>query len=70
MFYTSCSLFHPLLMPKPKKKSYEDRTGLLIPAGLFIGMGTGFLFDQLVPYLFIGLGAGFLCMFIGKLLIK
>lgn len=33
--------------------------GLFIPAGIFIGMGIGFLIDQLVPSMFIGLGAGF-----------
>jgi len=33
--------------------------GIFIPAGLFIGMGIGFLTDQLISGLFIGLGAGF-----------
>lgn len=37
-------------------------TGLAIPAGLFIGMGVGFLIDNLVGGLFIGLGGGFAAM--------
>lgn len=38
--------------------------GLSIPAGLFIGMGIGFLLDKLVAGIFIGLGLGFLLMII------
>lgn len=45
-----------------KKKEDEDNTGLFIPAGLFLGMGLGFLLDNLVAGLFLGLGAGFLGM--------
>ena len=36
--------------------------GLFIPAGIFLGLGFGFLFDQLVAGLFIGMGAGFIGM--------
>lgn len=43
--------------------------GLFIPAGIFIGMGIGFLIDQLVASMFIGLGAGF-ALFSLSLLIK
>ena len=43
-----------------KKKKVDDRSGLFIPAGLFMGLGYGFLYDQLVAGLFIGLGAGFI----------
>ena len=50
------------------KKKKQDISGLFIPAGLFIGMGIGFLNGQLVASMFIGLGAGFLGMIIGKLL--
>jgi len=39
---------------------------LFIPAGLFLGMGAGFLTGQLVAGLFLGLGAGFLGMAIAK----
>ena len=43
-------------------KSKNDRSGLFIPAGLFLGMGIGFFTDHLVAGLFVGLGAGFLGM--------
>jgi hypothetical protein len=36
--------------------------GVLIPAGLFIGMGIGWALGYLVQGMFIGLGAGFLGM--------
>jgi hypothetical protein len=42
------------------RKERRESGGLFIPAGLFIGMGIGFLFNQLVEWLFIGLGVGFL----------
>ncbi|MFW5747002.1 MAG: hypothetical protein ACOCWQ_05645 [Nanoarchaeota archaeon] len=45
-----------------QKKKSDDRSGLFIPAGLFIGMGLGFLSGQFVAGLFIGLGCGFLGM--------
>jgi len=57
-------------MEKDKPKKDKDPSGLLIPAGLFIGMGIGFLFDELVVGLFIGLGAGFLLLALIKLLGK
>jgi hypothetical protein len=41
-----------------EKKSQENKWALFIPAGLLLGMGCGFLFDNLVAGLFIGLGAG------------
>lgn len=47
---------------QPKKQ--RGLTGLAIPAGLFIGMGIGFAFNNIVAGLFIGLGAGFLTMLI------
>ena len=47
--------FHEIM----KKKRSEDRTGLFIPAGLFIGMGVGFIIGQLVGGIFLGLGLGF-----------
>ena len=50
-----------------KKKKEDDRSGLFIPAGLFIGMGVGFIIDQLVGGLFLGLGLGFLCMALTKI---
>lgn len=47
-------------------KKDSDRSGLFIPAGLFIGMGVGFFTDQLVGGIFVGLGLGFLAMAISK----
>ncbi len=45
-----------------KKKKKENLSGLFIPAGIFLGMGFGFLLDELVAGMFIGLGIGFLGM--------
>lgn len=53
-----------------EKKKKEDFAGFAVPAGLFIGMGLGFLYGQFLPGLFIGLGVGFLAMMIIKLLKK
>ncbi len=47
---------------QPKKQ--KGVSGLAIPAGLFIGMGVGFLTDNLVAGIFLGLGGGFLIMLI------
>ena len=47
---------------QPKK--HKGVSGLAIPAGLFIGMGIGFVTDELVGGLFIGLGVGFIIMLI------
>ena len=41
------------------KKKKDNPSGVFIPAGLFVGMGLGFLYDQLVAGMFIGLGVGF-----------
>lgn len=43
-----------------KKTSGKNAAGMFIPAGLFIGMGIGFLVDKLVAWMFIGLGVGML----------
>ena len=42
-----------------EKKDKGGVGGLFIPAGLFIGMGIGFLTDKLVAGMYIGLGIGF-----------
>ncbi len=42
---------------EPKRK--RGVSGLFIPAGIFIGMGIGFVTDELVAGLFVGLGVGF-----------
>lgn len=51
---------------KTAKKEGGDRSGFLVPAGIFIGMGLGFLLGNLVAYLFIGLGVGFALLFLTK----
>jgi len=52
------------------KKDKEDKGALFIPAGLFLGMGFGFLYNVLVEGLFIGLGVGFLLFAIVNTLTK
>lgn len=47
-------------MTQEKRKNNKDFAGLFIPGGLIIGMGFGFLYNNLTAGLFIGLGAGFL----------
>lgn len=53
-----------------KIKNRREIGGLFIPAGLFIGMGLGFLYNHLVEGLFLGLGAGFLLFALMYLLKK
>ncbi len=47
---------------QPKKR--KGVTGIAIPAGLFIGMGVGFLVDNIPAGIFLGLGGGFFTMLI------
>jgi hypothetical protein len=49
-----------------KNKKDDDNSGIFVPAGIFIGMGIGFLTNELVAGLFIGLGAGFVGMAIAR----
>ena len=44
---------------EPKKDKRKTYGGMLIPAGILIGMGVGWLMDYMVAGLFIGLGVGF-----------
>jgi len=53
---------------RQSKKGWEA-AGVLVPAGLLIGMGVGWLFGNLVPGLFIGLGAGLLLMVVIRLIV-
>jgi len=50
-----------------ESKEKKGISGLFIPAGLFLGMGIGWVFGYLVQGLFIGLGVGFLAMAIVRL---
>ncbi len=54
-------------MTKEKK---SDICGVLIPAGLLIGLGVGLMIHQVPGPMFIGLGVGFIGLFLGKLFIK
>lgn len=45
-------------------------SGALVPAGLLIGMGVGFLTNQLLAGLFIGLGSGILLMIVFEVINK
>jgi hypothetical protein len=47
-------------MAKKADDGMKKAAGLFIPAGLFIGMGVGWIFGYLVQGMFIGLGVGFL----------
>ena len=52
------------------QKKQWNITGVAIPAGLFIGMGIGFLIDNITAGIFLGLGGGFLVMLIGMLILR
>jgi hypothetical protein len=52
------------------RRERREMGGLFIPAGLFLGMGLGFVIDKLVGGLFIGLGTGFLLFALTNILKK
>lgn len=41
------------------KASKERNGGMLFVAAMFVGMGVGYLMDQMVFGLFVGMGVGF-----------
>ena len=49
---------------KKEKKKKNDVAALFIPAGALLGLGVGFVADQIVGGLFIGLGLGFIGMIV------
>jgi len=57
-----------VVKPSKEKEARGDAAGIFVPAGLFIGMGLGFVYNHLVAGLFIGLGAGFVGLAIAKLI--
>ena len=59
-------------MPKQSDDQKKDWniTGVAIPGGLLIGLGVGFMVDNITGGLFIGLGGGFLAMMIGMLILR
>ncbi|MFH0832317.1 MAG: hypothetical protein V1900_01160 [Candidatus Aenigmatarchaeota archaeon] len=55
---------------RQSKKKDNGAVGLFIPAGLFIGFGLGFFFNNVPAGMFCGLGAGFLLFAIAVLMKK
>jgi len=55
---------------EPKKDKKKTAGGLFIPAGLFIGMGVGWIMGYLVQGMFVGLGFGFLAFAITILIAR
>ena len=53
-----------------EEKKQWGVTGVAIPAGILLGLGIGFLVDNIVPGILIGLGVGFLFMMIGMLILQ
>ncbi|UCG55435.1 MAG: hypothetical protein JSV32_04345 [Dehalococcoidia bacterium] len=53
-----------------EEKKQWGVTGVAIPAGILIGLGIGFLVDDIVPGVLIGLGVGFLFMMIGMIILQ
>jgi hypothetical protein len=47
-------------MPAEQEMRRNNGAGIFIPAGIFLGLGAGFLFNNIPAGLFVGLGAGFL----------
>lgn len=52
----------PVVTPPGDTKGRKGVAGLAVPAGLLIGLGVGFMIDNVAAGLFIGLGSGFLVM--------
>jgi len=58
-------------MPKKNEtRENKNKAGVFIPAGLFIGMGLGFIYDAVPAGIFLGLGLGFLLFGIASLAAK
>lgn len=57
-------------MEKDEKKDYKGIGGLFIPGGLLVGMGVGFLVNNLPAGMFIGLGAGFVLFALTVIFVK
>ena len=47
-----------------QSKKQKGVSGVATPAGLFIGVGVGFLVGNITAGIFLGLGSGFLIMLI------
>jgi hypothetical protein len=55
---------------KSKIKPEGGSEGLFIPAGVLLGMGAGFLYNNIPAGLFIGLGLGFIVFAILRVIRK
>ena len=53
-----------------EKKDEKGKGALFIPSGLFIGMGIGFILNNVTAGIFIGLGCGFVAFTISLFLIN
>ena len=53
-----------------EQKQQWNIVGMAIPAGVLIGLGVGFLVDDIPAGIFIGLGSGFLVMMLGMLVLR
>lgn len=49
---------------KDKKNKEKDKSDMVIPAGLLIGIGVGLLTGQVAAFTLIGLGVGFLVSYL------
>jgi len=55
---------------KQTKQDSNSLVGLWIPAGIFVGLGLGMLYNKTAEGLFIGLGAGFILMALTRMIRK
>ena len=53
-----------------ERKNQWGITGVAIPGGLLIGLGIGFIIDNIVAGILIGLGGGFIVMMIGMIFLQ
>jgi len=53
-----------------EQKKQWGITGVAIPGGVLIGMGIGFLIDNITAGILLGLGGGFIVMMIGMLILQ
>ncbi len=51
-----------------KKQTKDEYEGLFIPAGIFLGLGIGMIFDATGAGVILGLGVGFLGMAIARMI--
>ncbi len=60
----------PVKIMAKKWKKRDSPGALFIPAGIFLGFGFGFAFNNLPAGMFFGMGAGFVGFAIAELLKK